>query len=112
MFERLGYVNAWTEFLIAPIGALYHLVEDFGDLDFLSTIWASAQGNNITDGAALERAALGAVPFTEQTFPFFSLAVRRSHVCIHFSLFLPVGSIGGSEGCRFADERHVRCARE
>ena len=81
MFERLGYVNAWTEFLIAPIGALYHLVEDFGDLELLSTLWTSAQGNNITEKGS-EKAASSAVPFTEQTFPYFSLSVRRLPFCL------------------------------
>ena len=38
MFEYLGYVNIWTEFLVS-IGALSHFVEDYDDVALLSNVW-------------------------------------------------------------------------
>ena len=44
MFEYLGYVNTWTEFLVSPIGALSHFVEDYDDAVLLSNVWRNKSG--------------------------------------------------------------------
>ena len=41
MFEYLGHVNTWTEFLVSPIGALAHFITDYDDAALLADVWST-----------------------------------------------------------------------
>jgi len=56
MFEPLGYVNTWTEFLVSPVGALAAFVEDYDDAALLGELWQT------TGSAAAAAAAAAAGP--------------------------------------------------
>ena len=42
MFEENGYVNYWTEFLIAHVGALHDYTLDYADTRLAKHLWDAA----------------------------------------------------------------------
>ena len=45
MYEFLGFVNTWTEFQIAPVGALAHFTADYDDAALLDKVWHAANAS-------------------------------------------------------------------
>jgi hypothetical protein len=69
MYEPNGYVNIWTEFLVAHVGALYEYTSEYDDVSLAAQLWNQAgvdMGAGAPSSLGMTNYSLGAY-YDEQT---------------------------------------------